>query len=203
MESLCLKDFYSLSETFSSSIMHVEPVDFLDSNFSDLLKGEYKNIILPLVFKQECGKKLTDMIRTGLGSLFLISQRMKDIIESHHLTGWKIFSVKILDKKNNEIAGYHGLSITGKCGPPDYNKCGIIEKQMVPTGPVTKYYKGWHVGLDKWDGTDFFIPEGTTGIVISKRAADILKKAKITNLELENLCDRETPTYAVLKKNAL
>lgn len=97
----------------------------------------------------------------------------------------------MLDKQGQEIRRYHGLSITGRCGRLDYNKSEITEKRLVPNGPLVKYYKGLHVGLDKWDGTDFFLSEKTLWTIITKKTAKALKKNKLTNVRLENLAEIE------------
>ena len=157
----------------------------------NIIHGEYDNIALPVVCNQVDGKKLIDILNTGCCSLYLISDRFKKILEANHLTGWKTFPIKLYDKKRNEIFGYQGFSITGRCGPIDLSKSEIIGKRMVPTGPVFKVYKGCHIGLAQWDGTDFFIPEKTRAIIVTKRTADVLKKNKVTNMELENLADWE------------
>lgn len=93
--------------------------------------------------------------------------------------------------------GYNGLSITGRCGPINWDKCGIIEKRLVPAGPLGKYHKGLYVGLDQWNGSDFFIPNSRSGVIVSLRAANILKEKKLTNIELRNLSDIETPDFTL------
>ena len=125
---------------------------------------------------------------------------MKKILEENNLTGWKTFPIKLYDKNGNEISGYHGFSIIGHCNPINYEKSAIIEKRKVPTGPICKFYKGMFI--DKWDETDFFTPEGTYEIFITKKAADILKKNKITNVQLENLTDSEIDAHHVKKKHS-
>lgn len=166
----------------------------------NLIDGNYKGISFPVTFKQEHGKKLTDILDTGWPSLYLISERMKIILEENNLTGWKIFSIKLYDKRNNEIPDYHGFSIVGKCSPMVYDNCEIIEKRRISNGPICKFYKGVHI--EEWDGSDFFIPEGTCHTIISKKGADVLKKNKISNLELKNLADYETSVTNVPKKAA-
>ncbi len=99
--------------------------------------------------------------------------------------------MKILNKKEEEIKAYHGFSVTGKCGPIDYGKSEIIEKRIGPGKPLIKYYKGTYIGLDKWDGNDFFIPEETIKIVVTKSVRDILRRSKLTNVCLKNLSDSE------------
>ena len=61
----------------------------------------------------------------------------------------------------------------------------------MPKGPIVRFYKGATVDLNKWDGSDFFVPEGTTGIVITKRVAEQLERNKITNLKLTNVAEEE------------
>jgi hypothetical protein len=193
-----LNDFFSFDSNFKNSNIQVfateldtipDPLGDKISDHNQLIFGVYNEIHFPVIFEHKYGKNFFDILDTGWCSLFLISDRMKNILEGNQLTGWKIFSIKIYDKKRNEIFGYHGFSVMGRCVQLDYKKSEIIEKRMVPTGPVRKYYKG--VGIDGWDGADFFIPEETRHIIITKKAADILTKNKITNMRLENLADME------------
>ena len=107
----------------------------------------------------------------------------------HKLKGWKTFPIKLYDKKGNEISGYHGFSVTGRCGPINLEKSNIIEKQLVPLGPMVKFYKG--ISIDQWDGMDFFSPDKKKQILITEKAADILRKNKTTNMYLENVADYE------------
>ena len=92
------------------------------------------------------------------------------------------------------------MSITGRCGSIDYSKSLLIEKQLVPSGPICKYYKGLYVGLDQWDGTDFFVPDKTLWVIVTSKTANILKKNKITNVELTNLTKREVNVKSCLKE---
>ncbi|MBX3102798.1 MAG: hypothetical protein KF690_09840 [Bacteroidetes bacterium] len=203
-----IKEFYSFGSKLSSSTLQVHPVGLKEFHPIDpnkrylydedrLIQGDYTDISFPVIFKQEYGKKLQDILDTGWGSLYLISDKMKVILEDNNLTGWKTFAVKVIDKKGQEIQGYHGLSITGRCGKIDYGKSEIIERRLVPNGPLVKYYKGLHIGLDNWDGTDFFSPEKTLWTIVTKRVAEVLKKNKLTNIMLENLAEIEINHLAV------
>ena len=125
---------------------------------------------------------------------------MKAVLEDNKLTGWKTYAIKVLDKKGQEIEGYHGLSITGRCGEIDHGKSEIIEKKLVPKGPVVKFRKGLYIGLAEWDGTDFFLPEKTFWTIITKRAAEALMEKKRTNITLDNLSEIETMGYDIHQK---
>jgi len=191
-----IKDFFSLSSKLSSSTVQAHPTD-LNIDHLKLIKGDYTRIDFPVIFKQEYGNKLRDMLDTGLVGLFLISDRMKTILEENNLTGWKTFPIKIYDENGDEITGYHGFSIIGRSGPINYEKSEIIEKRLVPTGPISKYYKG--IFIDKWDEMDFFSPDKKYRTFITKKAADILKKSKLTNIRLENLAEKEIDVSNVKK----
>lgn len=206
-----IKEFYTLRSKLSSTTVQAHPVGLKEFNPIDpnkkylydeqkLIQGDYSGISFPVVFKQKYGDKLQDILDTGWAGLYLISDKMKSVLEENGLTGWKIFAVKVLDKKGKEIQGYYGLSITGKCGKIDYNKSEIIEKRLVPNGPLGKYYKGLQVGLDKWDGCDFFLPEKYFGTIMTNKAAVVLKMNKITNIRLESLSDIEIPEFAILSR---
>jgi hypothetical protein len=189
-----MKRFFRLGSKLLSSTFQAGPVNLKEdedgiSDHLNLIEGKYNGINFPVIFKQDYGKNLTDILDTGHAGLFLISNRMKKILEDDQLTGWKTFSIKLYDKKENEILGYHGFSVTGHSSPINYEKSEIIEKRRVPTGPLCKFYRG--VFVDNLDGMDFFIPDTTKFIFITEKAADILTKNKITNMRLENLVDME------------
>ena len=197
-----LSDFFDFDSKYLSTTVLASAIGLKrDENglneHWNLVKGIYKGINFPVTFKQDEGKNLTDILNTGWPSLHLISDRLKNILESNKLTGWKTFPIILFDKKGNEIPGYHGFSFIGKCGPLSYENSKIIEKRYVPNGPLCKFYKG--LSIDKWDGSDFFTPEGTYHTFISKKAADALRENKISNMMLENLSEIETDVDNVRK----
>lgn len=198
------KDFFDfrsqlLSSTVQAYAVGLEKGENGIDNHWNLIKGIYQGIKFPVIFKQECGEKLKDILDTGWPSLYLISDRLKTILEEDDITGWKAFPIELYDKKNNEISGYHGFSIIGQCSHTNYDNCEVIERRLVPHGPVCKFYKG--VSIENWDGSDFFTPEETYETFITKKAADVLRRKKITNLRLINLADSETDVDHVPKKN--
>jgi hypothetical protein len=194
-----IKDFYRFGSKYVSSTIQAEPIMEESHGFDKvkLIEGDYAGISFPLPFKQAYGKKLQDILDTGYAALYLISDRMKSVLEDEGLTGWKTYPVQVFDKHDMEISGYHGFSIIGRCGERDESKSEIIMKQFVPNGPIVKYYKGLYVGLDTWDGSDFFLEEKTIGAIVTRKAADVLKKSKLTNIKLANLADIEISAYTV------
>ena len=198
-----IKDFFEYDDNNTSSTFRASALNLVDDeegiNDQDrLIVGKYENITFPVVFKQFREKNLLNILGTGWPGLHLISDKMKTILEENKLTGWKTFPIKLYDKKENEILGYHGFSVTGHCGPIDDRKAEIVDRQMIPTGPVFKAYKGMHIGLDEWDGSDFFIPDGSLFFIITTKAANVLKKDKTLNTTLTNCADFEMAVDSVL-----
>lgn len=201
-----IKDFFVFCSKHASSTFQASAIGLAKDNngindHDRLVEGLYEEINFPVVFKQEYGKKLVDILGTGWGTLYLISDKMKTILKENNLTGWKTFPIKLYDKKGIEILGYHGFSITGRCGPVDYQKAEIVNRQRIPTGPICKTYKGLYVGLNEWDGSDFFIPDKSSFFIVTKKTATALKKDKTLNATLENLIDFEMPANAILNRD--
>ena len=201
-----IKYFFTFGDDYSSSTFQASAIDLKKDRYGinehdHLIKGKYDRINFPVIFKQECGKNLKDILGVGWGGLYLISDKLKTLLEENKLTGWKTFPIKLYDKKNNEILGYQGFSITGRCGESDHTKAEIMDRQRVPMGPIYKVYKGLYIGLDKWDRSDFFIPDESLRLIITKKAVSVLEKNKITNMRLENLSDVEVSVRVIEMKN--
>jgi hypothetical protein len=118
------EDFFTFSSKLSSSTVQAHAKGLKKNSESDglydqhrLIRGAYAGITFPVVFEQEYGKKFQDMLDTGWPDLYLISNKMREVLRGGNLTGWATFPIKLLDKKGNEITGYHGLSVLGTCGP--------------------------------------------------------------------------------------
>lgn len=193
-----ISDFFSFGSKLSASTVTAHPVNLQPGTEGNdpgegerLISGDIGDIRFPVVFKQEYGSKFLDVLDTGFVSLYLISDKMKSIFQETGLTGWSCFPIELRAKKGEDIKGYNGLSIHGRCGPIDISKSEIVYKRLVAEGPLCTFYRGKHIGLDEWDGTDFFLPENNFGIVITRRAADIIKANKLTNIRLNNLAEIE------------
>lgn len=195
------QSFFDFRSKLLSSTFQVFPLELNYNEHEDdsmnLIKGNYTDISFPVIFKQECGNRLEDILYTGCVTLYLISDRMKFILEKNNITGWKTFPIVVHDKKGKEVVGYHGFSITGRCDLISYENSKIIEKKYVPTGPIVRYYVGAEV--ENWGGTDFFTPQNTYQILVTKKTADLLKENKITNVDLTSLEEFDIEVSSIKK----
>lgn len=190
------KNFFRFDSKVSSSTIQAYIQDDTIDHIK-LIRGEYEGIKFPILFKHEYGSKFKDVLDTGRVNFFLISEKFKNILQENKLTGWKVYPIKLVDKKGNEIFGYHGLSVTGRCGSITYNKSKIIQKKLVPNGPLVKFYKG--IFINEWDTNDFFCPSDRYQIFLNANAANILTARGISNLSLIDLADYEIDVLFVKK----
>ena len=196
---LSMKDFYTFNSKVYLTTVSVFPYlceplmgdaafNFMNNK---IIKGDWSGLEFPLIFHQiENGKKLRDVLDMRYVSAYLISDRMKNILEENKITGWKSYPVVIYDKKGGIIKGYNGFSIVGRSGPLDL-KNQPIEPVIDDNGHITEYkeYVGGWFDANTWDGCDVFIQDNSLRIIITDRLHKILKKEKITAIECERFSD--------------
>ncbi len=195
-----LNTFFTFGSNFSQVPICVSNKELDWETNCRIVKGDYTGIEFPISFKQSTGRKWTDILNPNSVSMYVVSERFIRLLEANNISGWKTYPITILDSAGREVNHYMGFSIVGKCGAVDYTKSTVYEKRLVPNGSISKYYKGLYVGLDKWDGSDFFIPEGTLYIIITEKVMQIVKKYKVTNIILQNLAEYEVAEYALPQK---
>ena len=146
--------------------------------------GGYPSYIdFPVVYRHFEGNRMCDMLDMRYdGNCFLISDRMKLLLEENHITGWKCFPVLLFDKKGNEITGYHGFTVIGRGGEMDF----LLPPEQIPYGEDRSYV---HWRKEQWDGSDIFRIYPNY-LVITSRTKDLLKKNRITSAEYSPLTER-------------
>ena len=138
----------------------------------------------PIVFRQwdSDGKKLRDVIPMRFSPwIFLISDRFRSALEENDITGWKMYSAEVYDKKGNPILGYSGFSITGRGG--EMEGASSPEWEEICRSRQRKKYDP-----NQWDGSDIFRIDPAY-LVVTKKFRDILIKNKITGVECYPLSD--------------
>lgn len=152
--------------------------EFLDS----LAYGDYDNMDL-IIWKQDSnyGNKMRDVLWCST-SLFLISDRFKNILIESGLTGWKSYPILLYDKKGNQIEGYNGFSIIGRGGNMFQHESPPVEFGYSPKS------LGYYFEFSEWDGSDVFrvFPHH---VIISQRFADVLINHKISGVEIDRITD--------------
>jgi hypothetical protein len=115
-----------------------------------------------------------DLIGFGWATVYLMTERMRTSLASSDLTGWFAQPVEF----NSEALGrtIWLLGVEGTSGPT-YSSAG----NPLPGLPRL----GEFLDPADWDGSDFFCPANWNGFLVTKRAADSLRKARLRNLYFE------------------
>ena len=142
-----------------------------------LISGDYPDWLeFPVIFHKNPGgpgKKLRDVMDMAYPPCYLISERLKGLLTSNGVTGWKTYPVLVYDNKENEIPGYYGFSVTGRGGKVKYTNDDILHRT-----PKEVLYD-----IRQWDGNEFFTLHNGGSIWMTERVYRLLKKEKITALE--------------------
>jgi hypothetical protein len=176
--------FFALGSTQARRLMHARPVDEVQSP-ERVLRGQ-DAVSSPLRFEVVSGGEQSDFVSCSLVALRPISTRFVEAIERAQLSGWFTYPV-VLEHKGIPLRGYFGLGVNGMCGPIDPAKARIVEMPPKAPGGVP-LFAATGIVLDRatWDGSDFFVPQNTSVICLTPRAADALKQlsgVRLTPLE--------------------
>ena len=155
----------------------------------DLLRGEVRPR-QPIEFRRDSGSKPQDLLGETYGGLLLPSDRFIDALLEERITGWGTYPVRLYDKAELELPGYVGLAVTGRAGPGDRSKTRIeLQLPPVPQGQAMLAELGMYFAAETWDGSDIFIPEGTTAVCVVERVKQALEKRKLTNISFKPLSE--------------
>lgn len=138
-------------------------------------KGNYPDyLVFPIVYRNEGGTKMRDMLDMRYdGHCFLISDRMKSLMEENRITGWKSYPVLVYDKKGREVSGYNGFTVTGRGGEMEF----LLPSDQIPYGEEQTYCRWNKV---QWDGSDIFRITPNY-LIVTQRTMHLLKKSRISS----------------------
>jgi hypothetical protein len=190
-------ELYLLEDPFSNRWLRLDPVSewLTIDNSRQLAYGQWKPPE-PVVFKGYMGGPTADILRTGLPPLICVSQKVINLLEGNHFTGWATYPVEVSDRKGNNLPDFFGFAVTSFAGERELSRSQIIEKEPIVTGGSRyKVYKGFYFNENKWDGSDIFRVH-PSWLIVTKAVRDSFVKAKIRNVEFITLLDEETSVSA-------
>lgn len=139
--------------------------------------------------KVHSGTKLTyDAISNSNVVPVLYSEKFFEVLRSVQATGYTQIPVEIITKKNDRVSGFSILCVKGRSGPIDRSRSiPTMNPPRVPGGKEFLGFKGMYFDEGSWDGSDFFVPEGTIMTAISQKIADVISQAKLKNVAVAPL----------------
>jgi hypothetical protein len=162
-----------------------------------LLRGEL-NVNMSFRFAYHFGTKVYDLVAIGWAGIYLLSDKVINLLREHQITGWITYSTILYDKKDKEIEGYSLFSVTGRSGPIDWAKSEkFVKDPYVPGGGRADMLRGVYFDLDTWDGSDIFLADGTLYTFVTQKVRDLLVKNKVTNILLERVTEIETIDHTI------
>ncbi len=170
----------------------VDGVNYYEYNSKQILRGDFSRIRQPPVFEEVeySGSIFSDIIGYT-NEPYFISDKLRKIFEQAKITGWVLNESKVLRSKKKdyeEISGYNGISIIGKCDTNLPLSHYFTSEQLTDIA-----FKGEMLFLDKngnlegWDGSDIFIPINNSSVMVSERLYKILKREKIKRISLKEV----------------
>jgi hypothetical protein len=178
MEPLDLERVYRFSQGWRRTALYLNPQFPRELNAIAVARGEAR-LNSTLVYTYHSGSRLYDVV--GSSGLEPVSDRVIGVLE--RFTGWTTFPVELHGKGGEVIPGYHGLAVTGRCGPLD-RKTGRRMWRDRPSERIGETrFLYWFDPLS-WDGSDIFCAGDTALTFVVEDLYKELKRAKITNLSL-------------------
>lgn len=146
----------------------------------------------PIIFHIIMGRKGKDVIGTPFITPFIVSIRVIENLEKYNINGWDTFPIKIFDKSGEEICGYAGLSVVGRCGLIDDSK-RKIEWRTSPYNENYRYQvaKGIYFAENSWDGSDIFATPYGGGVFIVNKVREMLISEKVKGFNFIDISDFE------------
>lgn len=124
------------------------------------------------------GLRHADLLGTEEVDAFFISPRFRAAL--YGLTGWRLEGAVVVEDHQGHALRYSQLFVTGRSGPVSVPRSSVI-KQSDGFADV----RGIVVDRHTWDGQDLFKPEGMAFVLLSEDAANGLRGACLSNVQVE------------------
>ena len=155
-----------------------------------LTRGELR-VTAPICLRWAMGRRTpSDVIFTTSVRPIIVHERVVQLLEEQRFTGWTTYPVEVYGRDGQHIPGYHGLAVTGRCGPIDRDR-SVVELKQFP-GRVAPVWVGLYFDPATWDGSDIFMPqEGWYGPIVVERVRQAFRRARVKNVQFTRLDEVE------------
>ena len=113
---------------------------------------------------------------------FLLSPRAQEVLAG--LRGVTFREAEIKLKNGDRVGDYAALAVEGRAGALDKSLSERITlPPPVPEGIEMNGIRGLYFGLDQWDGSDVFSPQGAYTVIVTDAVREAMTAAGLTNVE--------------------
>jgi hypothetical protein len=138
----------------------------------------------PFPFLQASGWKLYDIVSSRSLLPFLLSPRAQEVLAGEGLRGIAFQEAEIKLKGGDRVGDYAALAVNGRAGALDTS---LSERITIPPqaagGIAMDGIRGLYFGLDKWDRSDVFSPQGAYTVIVTEAVREVVTTAGLTNFE--------------------
>ena len=113
---------------------------------------------------------------------------MIQVLEEHRFTGWATFPIRVEGLMAEDFEGFRGLAATGRSGGFDDGRSRRVVRPG-PGGRPAPHRLGLHPHAGSWDGSDFFIPAGTSALCVTQPVRDALLQRRTVGILMERLSE--------------
>jgi hypothetical protein len=177
-------DTYRLGEAFRRGAFRPDVPGYGEMGREELReyhRGQ-RHPIRPLRLEWAEGSRLMDYTGTTATLPEVVSQRFVDVLRENGVTGWSTFPIELHGKSGELIEGYHGLAVTGRCGPLQLDRSLSMIRPAKSGRGTVEVKVGLFFDASTWDGNDMFVPEDTAFVFVVGKVKRLLEKAKISNV---------------------
>ena len=143
------------------------------SDHDRLLEAGYDGSV-PIDALVKQGGKVGDLVGTLWPSLYLMNDRFMRVLEQNAITGWHGY--KTVVKGRISPTAWWILGVAGRAGPVQTGATGG-SRGLDPLGH--------YLDPREWDGSDLFHPANEGTILVTPRAAEAIRDARLKNVLLE------------------
>ena len=148
----------------------------------------------PLGLFAATGGRPADVMWSRYPPIFVVSDRVIDLLAGNGLTGWSTYAVEVRDKKGELVPGYRGFAVTGRAGDHDLHRVFVVQKPVWKgSDRLREVLRGIYLEDDSWDSSDFSLMGETSNIIVTEQVVRAFKKAKIRNVQFTRLPEVEIP----------
>jgi|1186.fasta_scaffold38086_2 hypothetical protein len=173
--------FYVLEEAFEPRALRVASVDEIAA--PEALTRAESIPDEPIRFRRDEGGRRLDLVGTTEAVLNLVSDRVIATLRDSSFTGWTTYPIEIREWNGEIVPGYQGLAVTGRSGALDKSLSRVeVLPPYVPSGRAMPHRIGLLFPPETWDGSDIFVPEETTGVMVTAAVRDAIQALGATNM---------------------
>jgi hypothetical protein len=137
----------------------------------DLLTGNFDAKSLDCQVRQR--GRMHDLVGTYWAGVYLVSERFRTLVAELGATGWHTTQLHVTGVESPLWL----LSISGACGP-------VFGVGGMPHEGIPKF--GSFVDPDRWDGSDFYMPDNNIGIHVIGSTAEKIHDLMLSNVAFES-----------------